>query len=186
MTKITVFILFFVTISGIVYLFANKPDALKQNTQNVKENIQPMRIISSAFQNNTKIPSKYTCDGENINPPLSFVSVPENAKSLSLIVDDPDSPTGTWDHWIVADIDPKIKEIPENNFPKGAVLGKNTFGKSSYGGPCPGSGLHHYHFKLYALDTILNLTNPDKATLENEMQGHILEKAELIGLYSRI
>jgi Raf kinase inhibitor-like YbhB/YbcL family protein len=86
----------------------------------------------------------------------------------------------------VADIDPKIKEIPENNFPKGAVLGKNTFGKSSYGGPCPGSGLHHYHFKLYALDTILNLTNPDKATLENEMQGHILEKAELIGLYSRI
>jgi hypothetical protein len=185
-TKITVFILFFVTISGIVYLFANKPEAVKQNAQNVKENIQPMKITNSAFQNNTKIPSKYTCDGQDINPELSFLEVPANAKSLVLIMDDPDAPGGTFVHWVLYNMDPKTNEIKENSVPHSGVAGKNSTGKSNYFGACPPSGLHHYHFKLYALDTVLNLTNPDKATLEKEMQGHILEKAELIGIYSRI
>ena len=185
MTKITFFIILFVTISGIVYLFANKPDALKQNTQNVKENIQPMKITSSAFQNNTKIPSKYTCDGQDINPPLSFIEVSANAKSLALIMDDPDAPGGTFVHWVLYSMNPKISEIKENSVPHFVVVGKNSAGKSNYFGACPPSGLHHYHFKLYALDTVLSLTDPDKATLENDMQGHILEKAEIIVLYGR-
>jgi hypothetical protein len=141
--------------------------------------------ITSVFENNSRIPRKYTCDGENINPPLFFADVPQNAKSLVLIVDDPDSPTGTWDHWIVSDINPEIKGISENSVPEGAILGRTTFGKANYGGPCPGSGSHHYHFKLYALDKVLALTDSDKVTLEKGMKGHVLEAAKLIGLYSR-
>jgi Raf kinase inhibitor-like YbhB/YbcL family protein len=152
----------------------------------VKGKISSMKIISSAFQNNTKIPSKYTCDGQNINPPLSFFEVPVNVKSLVLIMDDPDAPMGTFVHWVLFNIDPKTNEIKENSIPQFAVVGKNSAGKLNYTGACPPSGLHHYHFKLYALDAVLSLANPDKATLEKEMQGHIFEKVELIGLYSRI
>jgi len=143
-----------------------------------------MKIISSAFENNAKIPAKYTCDGENINPPLSFLDISANAKSLVLIMDDPDAPSGTWVHWMVFNIDPKIDEVSENSLPKGGIEGMTSFGKNSYGGPCPPSGVHRYFFKLYALDAILNLTTPDKATLEKEMQGHVVDKAELISLYS--
>ncbi|MDZ4209610.1 MAG: YbhB/YbcL family Raf kinase inhibitor-like protein, partial [Candidatus Curtissbacteria bacterium] len=142
-----------------------------------------MKITSAAFENNAKIPSKYTCDGENINPPLSFSGVPANAKSLVLIMDDPDAPNGTWVHWMVFNINPKINEISENSLPKDGIEGVTSFGKKGYGGACPPSGTHRYFFKLYALDTILNLTNPNKAALEKEIQDHIIEKAELIGLY---
>jgi len=145
-----------------------------------------MKIISVAFENNTKIPSKYTCDGENINPPLFFVDIPENAKSLALIMDDPDSPNRTFVHWILYNIDPKTTEIGENSVSQLGQQGITSLGKPGFVGSCPNAGTHHYHFKLYALDTVLNLTSPDKATLEKEMQGHILEKSELVGLYSRI
>jgi len=145
-----------------------------------------MKIVSSSFQDNTKIPSKYTCDGEGVSPPLSFVDVPGNAKSLALIMDDPDSPNRTFVHWILYNIDPKTIEIQENSVPQSANLGLTSLGKPGFVGSCPNVGTHHYHFKLYALDKILNLTNPDKATLEKEMQDHILEKAELVSLYSRI
>ncbi|OGH24953.1 MAG: hypothetical protein A3B47_02520 [Candidatus Levybacteria bacterium RIFCSPLOWO2_01_FULL_39_24] len=157
-----------------------------------------MKIISSVFENNSKIPSKYTCDGENINPPLSFLEIPTNAKSLVLIMDDPDAPGGTWIHWIVFNIDPNTVEIAENSVPKGGIEATTSFGKKSYGGPCPPvrhryaqalagepSGTHRYFFKLYSLDVVLNLNNPGKETLEKEMQGHIIDKSELIGLYSR-
>jgi hypothetical protein len=153
-----------------------------------------MKIISSAFENNSKIPAKYTCDGENINPPLSFSDIPANAKSLVLIVDDPDAPNETasnaadaFVHWILFNIDPETIELKENSSLQGQALrGKTSAGKTDYVGACPPSGTHRYFFKLYALDTVLNLTNSDKATLEKEMQGHILDSAELIGLYSRI
>ena len=144
-----------------------------------------MKITSSAFENSAKIPSKYTCDGQNMNPPLSFSDVPQNAKSLILIMDDPDAPMGTFVHWIIFNIDSSTKEIAENSLPSSGEQGKTSLNKPGYVGACPPSGTHRYFFKLYALDTILNLTNPDKSTLEKEMQGHILNSVELIGLYAR-
>lgn len=146
-----------------------------------------MKIISRKFQNNENIPAKHTCDGENINPSLEVLEVPENAKSLVLIVDDPDATRGyTWLHWTVWNILPDTKEIAENSVPTGAVEGKTDFGKSGWGGPCPPTGRHRYFFKLFALDAILDL--PQGASLDElqkAMEGHILDKAELVGLYSR-
>lgn len=144
-----------------------------------------MKIISSAFENNSIIPAKYTCDGENINPPLSFLDVSASAKSLALIVDDPDAPMGTFVHWVLFNLDSKVIGIEENSIPQGVALGKTSVGKTNYVGACPPSGTHRYFFKLYALDTSLNLADPDKETLESAMRGHILEKAELVGLYNR-
>jgi len=140
-------------------------------------------ITSPAFENNKLIPKKYTCDGEDVNPPLSIEGVPEETKSLVLIVDDPDAPMGTWDHWIVWDIPPTNK-IGENTVP--GVEGLNNFRKHSYGGPCPPSGTHRYFFKVYALDTKLSLnSNSRKKDVEKAMNGHILAEGKLIGLYSR-
>ena len=145
-----------------------------------------MKLESPVFENNGNIPSKYTCDGENVNPPLEISEVPENAKSLVLIVDDPDAPMGTWVHWTVWNISSKTTEISENSVPEGAVEGMTDFGKPGYGGPCPPSGTHRYFFKLYALDATLDLDSSDKAKdIEKAMEGHILDKAELVGLYSR-
>lgn len=145
-----------------------------------------MKITSSAFENSDSIPAKYTCDGNDINPPLIFSDIPENAQSLVLIMDDPDAPMGTWVHWIVWNIDPGARGIPENSVPKGSIEGKTSWGRSGYGGPCPPSGTHHYFFKLYALDTQLDLSSDaDKPQLEQAMQGHILAQAELIGPYQR-
>jgi len=145
-----------------------------------------MKILSTAFEHNGQIPKKFTCDGSDVNPPLKFEDIPSEAKSLALIVDDPDAPAGTWVHWVLWNIDPKITEIKENSVPKGAKQGMNDFGKHDYGGPCPPSGTHRYFFKLYALDTTLNLgPNTTKGNIETAIKGHILAKAELIGLYKR-
>ena len=145
-----------------------------------------MKITSSAFQNNSKIPIKYTCDGENINPPLSFSDVPGNAKSLVLIMDDPDAPSKTWTHWTVFNISSVSTEIKENSVPGGSIEGMTDFGKLGYGGPCPPSGTHRYFFKFYALDIMLDLKmGANKEQLESAMQGHTLAQSELIGLYSR-
>ena len=145
-----------------------------------------IKITSSAFKNNAYLPSKYTCDGADVNPPLTIENIPAGAKSLALIVDDPDAPRGTWVHWVAWTIDPGTREIKEQSIPTGAAQGMNDFGNRGYGGPCPPSGTHRYFFKLYALDTALTL-GPDatRAALEAAMKGHILDKAELIGLYER-
>lgn len=149
-------------------------------------NIVYMKITSPAFQSNGMIPLKYTCDGENLNPPLAFSEIPRGAKSLVLVSDDPDAPAGTWVHWIVYNISPETKELKENNLPAGAGQGITSFGKIGYGGPCPPSGTHRYFFKLYALDTVLQFAaSPNKADLEEAMSNHILAYAELIGQYSR-
>lgn len=143
-------------------------------------------FLKSVFKNNENIPKKYTCDGENINPPLEISGVPEDAKSLVLIVDDPDAPMGTWVHWTMWNIDPKTEKIEENNVPYGAVEGMTSFKKLGYGGPCPPSGVHHYYFKIYAIDTMLALSKKaDKLEIEKEINGRILDQAELVGLYSR-
>lgn len=145
-----------------------------------------MQISSPAFQNQQNIPAKYTCDGDDINPSLAFEEVPVDAQSLALIVDDPDAPAGTWTHWTVWNIDPATKEIAENSVAGGAIEGKTSFGRPGWGGPCPPSGTHRYFFKLYALDSVLELpAGADVKQLEAAMVGHIIESCELIGLYSR-
>lgn len=145
-----------------------------------------MVILTPAFKNGENIPSKYTCDGDNVNPRLEISDVPAEAKSLILIMDDPDSPSGTWLHWSVWNIDPKTTEIPENSVPQGAVEGMTGFGETGYGGPCPHSGEHRYFFRLYALDSKLDLpAGASRPELERAMDGHILAGAELMGLYRR-
>ncbi len=145
-----------------------------------------LTIASPAFKHNGPIPVKYTCDGTDVNPSLVIEGVPPEAKSLALIVDDPDAPRGTWVHWVVWGMDPKTREIRENSVPAGAKQGMNDFRKRNYGGPCPPSGTHRYFFKLYALDTAPDL-GPDttKAVLESAMKDHVLTEAEITGLYKR-
>ncbi len=145
-----------------------------------------MNITSSAFEHNQTIPEKFTCDGENINPALAFSDIPKETKSLVLIADDPDAPVGLWVHWTVWNIAPDKTTIAENSVPEGGVEGATNFGAPGYGGPCPPDGEHRYFFKLYALDIELNLPkDADKNILEEAMIGHVLDKAELIGLYTR-
>jgi len=147
-----------------------------------------MKLTSSAFQHQSKIPSKYTCDGADVNPPLAISDVPPNAKSLVLIMDDPDAmkPAGkVWDHWIVWNIPPFTKEIAEGQEPRG-VHGKGTSGNLKYHGPCPPDMVHRYFFTLYALDTGLQLPEGSaKADVEKAMKGHILARTELMGRYER-
>jgi Raf kinase inhibitor-like YbhB/YbcL family protein len=149
-----------------------------------------MKLTSSAFANGEKIPSKFTCDGSNINPELFITEVPSEAKSLVLIMDDPDVPAYVrkdcmWDHWVVFNIPPHIGHIPENCHPPG-ITGNNTGGEANYQGPCPPDREHRYFFKLYALDTSLTLSKgATKKQVEEAMQGHILARTELIGRYTR-
>ncbi|MFZ1970645.1 MAG: YbhB/YbcL family Raf kinase inhibitor-like protein [Candidatus Nanoarchaeia archaeon] len=142
--------------------------------------------IKSVFEDGERIPVRYTCDGDNINPPLEFLNVPSNARSLLLIVDDPDSPSKIWLHWMLWNIRPDRREIEEDTVPDEAEEGENDFGECGYGGPCPHSGVHKYQFKLYALDTLLNLSSGStKKDIETVMMRHIIDKAVLVGLYSR-
>ncbi len=142
--------------------------------------------LKSIFSDGGKIPSKYTCEGADVNPPLEFIEIPENAKSLVLIIDDPDSPLKTWGHWILWNISPGVKSIRENSIPSGAIEGDNDFGNIGYGGPCPNSGEHRYQFKLYALDTKLNLPRGSaKNEVEKSIKGHIIDKTVLTGLYQK-
>lgn len=154
-----------------------------------------MSIVSSAFIHNSEIPTLYTCDGRDISPPLSWDNVPQDAKSLVLIVDDPDAPDPkapkmTWVHWVLYNIPPDTKRLNEalkhNELPTGALEGLNDWKRTGYGGPCPPIGTHRYFFKLYALDIALSdLHNPTKAKLKAAMKAHIIAKAELIGMYKR-
>jgi Raf kinase inhibitor-like YbhB/YbcL family protein len=146
-----------------------------------------MKITSSAFMNNGAIPGKYSCQGEGPNPPLTFTGVPDSATALALVVDDPDAPNGTFDHWVVWNLASDQAEVPENWAPSGgAVVGANGAGKSSWYPPCPPSGTHHYYFKLYALDRKLDLAaGSDKAALEQAMAGHVVAQTELVGTYTK-
>ena len=145
-----------------------------------------LTISSPAFPHQAAIPVRYTCDGQDINPPLQIGTVPAGAKSLALVVDDPDAPVGTWDHWVIWNIPPQTGEIRENSLPSGAVPGLNSWKRNRYGGPCPPSGTHRYFFRLYALDSTLNLpSSATKAALEGAMRGHIIAQGELMGTYRR-
>jgi len=149
--------------------------------------------VGSVFHNGSYIPAKFTCDGEDINPPIFIGNISEKVKSLVIIVDDPDAPAGTFTHWIAWNI-PPLGEIPEAvpkvgevEKPIPMVQGRNDFGRIGYGGPCPPRGsVHHYHFKVYALDTTLNLPQGvTRKELEKAMEGHVIQWGELVGLYKR-
>ncbi|QLC49354.1 YbhB/YbcL family Raf kinase inhibitor-like protein [Methanolobus zinderi] len=140
-------------------------------------------ITSSAFEDGDKIPAKYTCDGENVNPPFEFENLPEATKSLVLIITDPDAPSGNFVHWAVWNIIPE-SGIEENSVP--GVVGRNSYGKASYTGPCPPSGTHEFVFRVFALDTELELEGGSKIDeLEQGMQGHVLAEGKLTALYGR-
>jgi len=144
-----------------------------------------MKITSSAFQQGGNIPSKFSCDGANTSPPLQISDVPPETKSVVLIVDDPDAPSGLFTHWAVWNISPQTSTIAEGNAPKG-VHGTNDFGKSGYGGPCPPSGTHRYYFRIFALDRELDLPSGAKRSqLDAAMKGHVIAQGELMGRYAR-
>ena len=151
-------------------------------------------LNSPAFQPNGHIPSRYTCEGEDISPPLTWEGVPNGAKSIVLIIDDPDAPDPkapkiVWVHWVVYNMPPNTKSLPENagkaGLPQGTLVGLNDFKKTGYGGPCPPIGRHRYFHKLYALDTTLDLKGATKSQIERAMQGHTLANAELIGTFQK-
>lgn len=150
-----------------------------------------MEVKSTAFQDGGMIPKLYTCDGQDISPPLSWSGVPADAKSIALIMDDPDAPRGTWIHWVLFNIPPDTKSLAPNvprtaSLTSGAKHGNNSWPKLGYGGPCPPGGTHRYYFKVYALDIVLSLkTGITKAQLLKAMEGHILTEGQLMGKYSR-
>ena len=150
-----------------------------------------IKIKSPAFEEGGVIPRKYTCDGPNVSPPLTWTAVPTETKSLAIICDDPDAPMGTWVHWVVFNLPINVTELPENipaqkTLSNGAKQGITDFQEIGYGGPCPPSGTHRYYFKLYALDTEINLdAGITKKQLLKAMEGHILAEGQLMGKYKR-
>jgi Raf kinase inhibitor-like YbhB/YbcL family protein len=144
-----------------------------------------MKITSSAFHEGANIPSKFTCDGSDTSPPLQIAGVPSGAKSLVLIVDDPDAPSGLFTHWLVWNIPPQTGSIAEGSAPQG-VQGANDFGKSGYRGPCPPPGTHRYSFKIFALDRELELRSGAKRSqVDAAMKGHVIAQGELVGRYAK-
>lgn len=180
-TKLLIVIVALIIAIGLGYLWGQRNGPAHAPVTSIN-----MDITSSRFEHNENIPALYTCDDADINPPLIISGTPEETKSLALIVDDPDASEEGWVHWTVFNIDPKTTEISENTVPQGATEGLTSFNSPGYGGPCPPSGTHRYVFKIYALDETLDLDETAKSyDIEQVMEGHILEQAELIGLYSR-
>ncbi|HJR59986.1 MAG TPA: YbhB/YbcL family Raf kinase inhibitor-like protein [Vicinamibacterales bacterium] len=150
-----------------------------------------MKITSSAFTDKGEIPRKFTCDGDDISPPIEWSDVPADAKTVALICDDPDAPKQDFTHWVVFDRPPTARPLPEHlpaepELPNGGRQGKNDFGKVGYGGPCPPSGTHRYRFTLYALDTELGVPpSSSRKDVETAMKGHVLQTAQLTAVYTR-
>jgi Raf kinase inhibitor-like YbhB/YbcL family protein len=154
----------------------------------------PLKLTSTAFTPSGSIPSRYTCEGADASPPLEWSGAPDGTRTFALIVDDPDAPDPAkpqrvYVHWVLYNIPATMSKLAENaakgGLPQGAAQGSNDWGKQTYGGPCPPIGRHRYFFKLYALDSVLSLSNPTKAQLEQAMQGHVLGSVELIGTYAK-
>lgn len=147
--------------------------------------MESMRLTCNDFGDNQPIPVEYTCDGKNLVPPLAISEVPGNTVSLALVMEDPDSPAGHFTHWILYNIPPSTSQIDSSSRPPGSSEGINTFRHIGYGGPCPQKGEHHYVFSLYALDSHLDIEQPDRNTFEDAVDGHILETTHLTGVYER-
>ncbi len=154
-------------------------------------NTPSIEVTSSAFERGAAIPAKYTCDGDNVSPPIAWSAVPDGTRSIALISDDPDAPAGTWVHWVLYGIPPETtaigEDVPSRDIlDDGSAHGTNDFGNRDYGGPCPPGGTHRYFFKLYALDTELDLApGASKSSLLDAMDGHVLASGELMGTYQR-
>lgn len=163
----------------------------KSKGNDQEQGAMDLKITSTAFEQGDTVPVKYTCSGEDISPPLSIEGAPEGTRSFALIMDDPDAPGQIWVHWVVANLPDSVTSIPEGAsgaLPGAAVEGVNSWEKTGYGGPCPppGHGVHHYYFKLYALDTTLDVdATATKGEVVNAMSGHILAQAELMGTFER-
>lgn len=158
---------------------------------NIKEPEMDIKLTSSAFEDGGMIPPKYTCDSQDISPPLSWDNVPEKTESIAIICDDPDAPMGTWVHWVLFNLPAEKRELAENvpedeTLPDDTRQGITDFGSTGYGGPCPPSGTHRYFFKIYALDIPIDIVSiADKETLLEAMAGHILAEGQLMGKYKR-
>jgi len=172
-------------ICAVLLFRQNQP---KNQVPNIDQSLtnKTMILTSSQFKNNDFFPAKYSCQGEGVNPPLAISGTPKSSKSLALVVDDPDAVGGTFVHWLAWNIDPATSSIAENSAPPGGIQGKNSGGTNSYYPPCPPSGAHHYRFKVYALDVKLDLeSSADEAALMKAVEGHVLDQAELVGLYQK-
>lgn len=181
----------FVLVIMPMLLFYSCKGREQTGSQAAEGNKAEIEITSFAFAEGDLIPSKYTCDGSGISPPLQWGLVPGETKSIALICDDPDAPIGTFVHWVIFSLPAETKEIEENvppakTLPNGAKQGTNGFGTIGYGAPCPPSGTHRYFFKIYALDMELDLAaGATKSDLLNAIEGHILGQGQLIGKYKR-
>ena len=192
--RIILFIIVVIIIAGSFVIVLNSPaeviideneTELNNSINNQELSMDTLKLTSTSFKHNTKIPSRYTCDGEGISPELSISGIDEKAKSLVLIMDDPDAPSGTWDHWVKFNISTSTTQIKEGEEPDG-VSGVGTSGNTDYFGPCPPDRQHRYFFKLFSLDTELELeSGASKKQVEEAMEGHILQETKLIGLYER-
>lgn len=186
--KTAVVIIVIIIVGGLLLLFRGGaeipvPPTLSNNQRTTT--VENLKLVSPAFTHGEAIPSQYTCDGGDLNPPLAWSGVPEGAQSLVLIMDDPDAPGGTWDHWVIFNLSPTTNNLQEGATPSG-IKGRNSWGRTGYGGPCPPDGEHRYFFKLYTLDIQLLLSEgATKQEVEDAMSGHVLARAELVGKYAR-
>ncbi|MCX9075636.1 MAG: YbhB/YbcL family Raf kinase inhibitor-like protein [Candidatus Methanoperedens sp.] len=166
---------------------------IKDNKENLEEvnKMQSIIVSTEAFKEGGNIPVEYTCDGSDVSPALSWSGIPEGTKSIALIMDDPDAPAGTWVHWVLFNIPPGTQKLPgavpgNETLSDGSRHGMTDFGRVGYGGPCPPSGTHRYYFRIYALDTKLDLPpGTGRKQVDGAMKGHILAKGELMGRYRR-
>ncbi|MEK7647070.1 MAG: YbhB/YbcL family Raf kinase inhibitor-like protein [Patescibacteria group bacterium] len=195
-SKLLIKLIFLLALAAAVYVLAASSSIISKRSQTApieqssgavgvnQENF--MKIFSPSFEDGAAIPAQYTCDGDDSSPALKISDVPPEAKSLALLMDDPDSPSGNFAHWVMWNIRPDEKEIKENGKPENIVEGINSFGNTGYRGPCPRSGEHRYFFRLYALDMMLDLSSGAGALeLKQAMQGHVLTEAEAMGRYIR-
>ena len=185
---------YFFCFFALICLIAARGEPLAQAKDQINTKIRggkTMEITSSSFVHEDMIPAKYTCDGQNISPPLAWSGAPKETKSFALICDDPDAPAGTWVHWVIFDIPSNINFLPEKVAKQEEIAGLGKNGKNSsrrygYDGPCPPSGTHRYYFKLYALDKMLNLkAGLSKEELLSAMKNHVLAEAQIMGRYKR-
>jgi Raf kinase inhibitor-like YbhB/YbcL family protein len=173
------------------YCACGRPEN-KDKKENKEVKMSELKIISSSFKNGEIMPSKYTCEGEDISPQIGWGELPEGVKSLALVCNDPDAHGGDFVHWVIFNIPTEIDSLPEGLAPVdtldfGAIQGMTDFGSVGYGGPCPPRGsVHHYHFKLYGLDKMLEVgENVTKDVLLKEIEGHVVAKGEIVGLFKR-
>lgn len=181
-------IIILISAAVIVYKYSGKKTTTYSNPSaaNQINTTTPMTISSTAFSDGQLIPKQYSCDGDGINPPLQFFGIPSEAKSLALLVEDPDAPTGTWTHWLMWNIPPAVSQIAQNSVPQGATQGQGSSGQNVFGAPCPPGGTHRYFFKLFALDGTLTIPSySDAKAFGQAIDGHVISQAQLMGTYSR-